>query len=372
MRSAAVVTCCVLTAVAAAPAAAATPAFQGAPPTDPRGVSPESPNPLLGLPFFVDHHEPSWHQWRRYLRHHRRHRAALMWRVAGQPKFRWFGRFSRPLGPKLGGYVARARRAGAVPLIAVMRHQGERCNRYYAGGGRRQDKRTRRWYRRLARIVGWSRVVIAFEPDSLGTVDCLKRSRRGARLKMLRYGVNVLSRLPNATIYLEAGASDWEPARRTARQLRIIGVKKVRGFMLNATHYAWTSASIRHGLDISRRVGGKPFIVSTSFNGRGPVHYRRYFGPHRWRTINVWCHPRMRGLGLPPTTQTSNPRVDAYLWVGRPGYSGGHCNGGPRIGAWWPRRALMFARYATRWERPPRRTHYGLFRSFSARQLGAR
>jgi endoglucanase len=372
VRSAAVAICFLLAGACAVPASSAILAFGSAPPSDPRGVDPASPNPLLGLSFFVDHRESSWHQWHRYLRRHRRHRAALMWKLASQPKFRWFGRLSRPLGRTLGDYLARARRAGAVPLIAVMRHQGKRCNRYYSGGGRREDARTRRWYRRFARIVGWSRVVIAFEPDSLGTVDCLKRSRRRARLELLRYGVDVLSRLPNATIYLEAGASDWEPARRTARQLRLIGIGKVRGFMLNATHYAWTVGNIRHGLQISRMVGGKPFIVSTSFNGRGPVHYRRYFGPHRWRTINVWCHPRMRGLGPPPTTQTSNPGVDAYLWVGRPGYSGGHCNGGPRVGAWWARRALMFARYATSWERPPRGTHYGLFRSFSARQLGAR
>ena len=372
MRFAAVATFCVLAAVAATAAPAATPAVQGTLPSDARGASPASPNPLLGLPLFVDRREPSWRLWRRYLRHHRRHRATLTWRLASQPKFHWFGHFTRPLGLTLGNYLARARRAWAVPLIVVMRHQGKRCNRHYSGGGRREDRRTRRWYRRFARIVGWSRVVIAFEPDSLGTVDCLKRSRRHARLKLLRYGVDVLSRLPNATVYLEAGASDWEPARRTARQLRLIGIGKVRGFMLNATHYDWTAANVRHGLEISRRVGGKHFIVSTSFNGRGPVHYRRYFAPHRWRTINVWCHPRMRGLGPAPTTRTSNPRVDAYLWIGRPGYSGGRCNGGPRVGAWWKRRALMFARYATSWERPPRRTRYGLFRSFSARELGAR
>src|SRR4051794_15143717 len=28
--------------------------------TDPRGVAPESPNPLVGLRFFVDPQEPSW------------------------------------------------------------------------------------------------------------------------------------------------------------------------------------------------------------------------------------------------------------------------------------------------------------------------
>ena len=58
---------------------------------------------------------------------------------------------------------------------------------------------------------------------------------------MLRYGVDVLSKLPNATVYIEAGASDWESPARTAKLLRQVGVAKVRGFMLNVTHYDWTA-----------------------------------------------------------------------------------------------------------------------------------
>ena len=88
-------------------------------------------------------------------------------------------------------------------------------------------------------------------------------------------------------------------------------------------------------------MGGKPFIVNTSYNGRGPIHYRRWINRsrHIWRTINVWCHPGLRGLGPPPTTATSNPLVDAYMYINRPGYSAGACNGGPLpIGTWWPER----------------------------------
>ena len=135
--------------------------------------------------------------------------------------------------------------------------------------------------------------MIAFEPDSLGTIDCHARSRRDDRVRLLRYGVDALSRLPNATIYLEAGASDWEPARRTAKQLRAIGIAKVRGFMLNATHYDWTRNNIRHGLEISRLTGGKHFVINTAENGRGPIHYRLANG----RRITVWCNPPLRGLG---------------------------------------------------------------------------
>src|SRR4051794_38246621 len=258
--------------------------------------------------------------------------------------------------------------------MAVMRHQGRGCSPTYTAGGAAEDARTREWYDRFAEGVGGARVIIGFEPDSLGTVDCLARDRRKARLNVLRYGVNVLSQLPNATIYLEAGASDWEPAARTAKQLRYIGISKVRGFMLNVTHHDWTRANIEHGLQISRMVGGKHFIINPSYNGRGPLHYRKWINraQHKWRTINVWCHPGLRGLGPAPTTSTANPLVDAYMYINRPGYSAGSCNGGPLpVGTWWPSRPLMYAQYATDWLSPPAGTKYGHFKHYTLKQLGA-
>ncbi len=132
--------------------------------------------------------------------------------------------------------------------------------------------------------------------------------------------------------------------------------------MLNVTHYDWTAANIRHGLDISRRVGGKPFVVNTSENGRGPVFYRRGY-----RRINVWCNPGKRGLGPPPTTDTSHPKVDAYLWINRPGY--GQACAGQQI-AFLPPRALSYARLATTWEKPPPGTRYGHQKRFSLSEFG--
>jgi endoglucanase len=332
---------------------------QGLSGVDARGVDPAAPNPLRGLRWYVDPLEPAYRSYRSFMARGQPETAALMWRVAREPRFRWFGRWDRPVRRRVRNYLrcAAAVQPGAIPLMVVMRHQGKGCGGGYDGGGPAEDRRTRAWYRAFARAIGGARVIIGFEPDSLGTVDCLAPSRRDDRLKLLRYGVDVLSRLPGATIYLEAGASDWEPARRTAKQLRFIGIRKVRGFMLNATHHAWTRRNILHGLAISRRVGGKHFIVNTSFNGRGPIHIRGR------RTRNVWCNPPNRGLGIPPTTSTAHPLVDAYMWVNRPGYSAGACNGGPMpVGCWWPERALMYARFATHWLSPPRGTRNGFFR----------
>ena len=91
-------------------------------------------------------------------------------------------------------------------------------------------------------------------------------------------------------------------------------------------------------------VGGKHFIVNTSYNGRGPIHYRRWINrsKHIWRTINVWCHPGLRGLG--PAAHDGHLATrsrDAYMYINRPGLLGrspataGHCRsapGGPTAG----------------------------------------
>jgi endoglucanase len=312
-------------------------------------ASPGAPNPLRGERWFVDPEEWSYLDWRRLQRQGSRRNAQLMWRIAREPKFRWFGRFTGNIGPKVREYLARVQcqQAGAVPLMAILRGQSKECHGTYTGGGPAEDRLHRRWLDEFAGAVGRARVVIAYEPDSLGTIDCLAPSRRGARLRVLRYGVDVLSRLPNATVYIEAGASDWEEAGSMARKLRLVGVAKVRGFMLNVTHFDWTSNNIRFGTRLSRLLGGKHFIVNTSTNGRGPSSAVRLVNGRRV-VSHVWCNPQGAGLGPRPTTRTGNPRADAFMWIGRPGYSNGACNGGPTPpGTWWQEQALRFAQRAS-------------------------
>ena len=80
-------------------------------------------------------------------------------------------------------------------------------------------------------------------------------------------------------------------------------------------------------------------MINTAVNGRGPLHVGG---------TNVWCNPPGRGLGRPPTSSTGIAGVDAFLWISRPGFSAGACNGGPLpVGSWWPERALTLARLQT-------------------------
>jgi endoglucanase len=321
-------------------------------------ASAQSGNPLEGVQLYVDHDSPSWHQWQFFERQGQTRKANLIEKIAREPKAIWLGRFTSPnFRVKVQRVIDSASQQGQIPLFTVLRAQSTGCSPSYDGGGPAEDRRTRAWYQDLASVIGAQQVVIAFEPDSLGTIDCHAASRRDDRYKLLRFGVDQLAKLPNTTIYIEAGASDWEGATRMAKKLKRVGIAKVRGFMLNATHNDWTRNNIRYGLQLSRLVGGKHFVINTAENGRGGVHYP--LPNHRRGTI--WCNPGLRGLGKPPTTDTSNSRADAYLWINRPGYAQ-ICQGRP-IG-WYLPRALSYARYATDWEAPPKGTRFGHYKRY--------
>jgi endoglucanase len=321
-------------------------------------ASAQSDNPLEGVQLYVDHDSPSWHQWQFFQHSGKTAKANLIEKIAREPKAIWLGRFTRPnFRFKVQRVIDAAAQQGQIPLFTVLRAQSTGCNPTYNGGGPAEDARTRKWYRELASVIGGQQVVIAFEPDSLGTIECHARSRRDDRYKLLKYGVNQLTALPNVTLYIEAGASDWEGATRMAKKLKRVGIARAQGFMLNATHYDWTRNNIRYGVQLSKLVGGKHFVINTAENGRGPVHYAL---PHHRRGV-IWCNPGLRGLGKAPTTDTSNPRADAYLWINRPGYAQ-ICQGRPI--AWYLPRALTYARYATDWESPPKGTRFGHYKRY--------
>jgi endoglucanase len=45
----------------------------------------------------------------------------------------------------------------------------------------------------------------------------------------------------------------------------------------------------------------------------------------------------------------TRPIIFLCMWIERPGFSNGTCNGGPKTGAWWKERALLLARRA-KWD----------------------
>src|SRR5215208_3745328 len=77
-------------------------------------------NPLAGVRLFVDHDSPSWHQWRAYRRSGQRRKAALVWKIAREPKALWLGTWTRPhFRTKVRRLIVAAQ--ASAPIFTVMR-----------------------------------------------------------------------------------------------------------------------------------------------------------------------------------------------------------------------------------------------------------
>jgi endoglucanase len=314
---------------------------------NPLDLSPAPPrsNPLRGAHFFVDHQYGLASRQVRFWNHHgHRRSAAILTKIAREPETKRFGPWTRGIHTAIRRLLDRedSQAPGTVPLLSAYRLRHERCGRYDAGG-RRDARRYRRWIDQFATAVGGHRAVIFLEPDAIITSGCLSGSALRDRMRLLRFAIRRLDRLPRSVVYLDGGAADAHSVGKTTHLLKLAGVSGARGFFLNATHYDWTSREVRYGQAISRRLGGKHFIVSTAVNGRGPLvpHSRVRHGNE------VLCNPPGRALGPRPTTHVAHRGVDAYFWIGNPGRSGGHCRpGAPGTGVWWPAYALGLARRA--------------------------
>src|SRR6202008_139785 len=85
---------------------------------DPRGVDPAGPNPLVGVPWYVDQESPSMVQYRAYKRSGDEAKANLIWKIAREPKNVWVGVFTRPnFHVKVRRIIDSAKDQGAMPLI---------------------------------------------------------------------------------------------------------------------------------------------------------------------------------------------------------------------------------------------------------------
>jgi endoglucanase len=302
--------------------------------------APPPGNPLVGARWFVDQ---EWGLAQRQVRAWRGPHpdwARTLEKLAAQPEAKRFGGFTSNVARTVRAFLVRAAQQGpgTVPILVIYRLQHVHCGGH--GDSRGERLAYRRWIDAFARAVGPYRSVIFLEPDALISVGCLSGAGLRTRLGELRYAGAQLAALPHGVVYVDAGAADALAYRRAAHLLRAAGVARLNGFFLNATHFDWTGDELRYGDRVSRLVGGKHFVVSTAANGNGPLRPRS-----RVRYGNeILCNPPGRALGTPPTTQTGDPRADAFIWIGNPGRSGGPCHpGDPPNGSWFPQYALGLA-----------------------------
>jgi endoglucanase len=202
----------------------------------------------------------------------------------------------------------------------------------YSGGGAPSPASYRTWVKNFTAGVGTGAAAVVLEPDALAAMDCLTADQQSTRLALLRFAVRTLTSQAKTAVYLDAGHSGWQPATVMASRLRRADVADARGFSLNVSNFDATGVERSYGHEVSAAVGGKPFVVDTSRNGRG--------------SSGEWCNPPERALGDRPTARTMDPAVDAFLWIKRPGESDGTCNGGPPAGQWWTGYAVGLAERA--------------------------
>ncbi len=166
------------------------------------------------------------------------------------------------------------------------------------------------------------------EPDALAGMTCLKAGDQQERVDLIHDAVRVM-KAKGAAVYIDAGNARWVPAAEMAARHTRAGIAEADGFSLNISNFLGNTINIAYGSDVSRRVGGKHFIVDTIRNGRNVS------------TAGTWCNPPGQLVGTAPTTNTGSSLVDAFLWIKTPGESDGTCGGCPPAGNWWADYALV-------------------------------
>ncbi|MCZ8380147.1 glycoside hydrolase family 6 protein [Mycobacterium sp. CPCC 205372] len=255
--------------------------------------------------------------------------------IADTPTAYWMDHLSTPSVD--AKYIATAQAAGTVPVLALYGIPNRDCGSFAAGGFGSADS-YRGWIDGVAAAVGSGPAAVILEPDALAMADCLSPDQQQERYDLIRYAVDTLTRNPATAVYVDAGHPRWVAADVMAARLNDVGVAKARGFSLNTANFFTTEENLGYGGAISGMTGGKPFVIDTSRNGAGPVEGDDLY----------WCNPSGRALGVPPTTATGNPQVDAFLWVKRPGESDGSCRGAPSAGTFVNQFAIDLASNAGR------------------------
>ncbi|MFF6987906.1 glycoside hydrolase family 6 protein [Streptomyces sp. NPDC010273] len=291
-----------------------------------------SKGPAGDMTFWVDPASPAAEQIQLWEREGRTQDAALLKRIADEPAALWPAGEIDP-GPVVRAATSAARQEGRTALFVAYDIPHRDCGQHSAGGAADADA-YRAWIGKFAEALGSSKALVVLEPDAVAhTVDgCTPGEYQDEREQLLSEAVVRLKQQSGTKVYLDAGNPAWirDPGK-LVEPLKRAGVQEADGFSLNVSNFQTDEVTKRYGVELSRDLGGKHFVVDTSRNGNGPLD-------------GAWCNPPGRGLGTRPTTDTGEAALDAYLWIKRPGASDGTCEGGPNAGQWWPEYALELAR----------------------------
>lgn len=212
-----------------------------------------------------------------------------------------------------------------LPILVIYNIPNRDIGQYSKGGAKTKE-RYFDFIERFARGVGSKSPIIIYEPDALPHSTLLSDDEQKWRLELMKESLEYLANNCNGIIYVDVGHSNWLEPEVAADLLNKVTNTKIRGFSTNVCNYRSTKESIRWSRKILKYRPKDYFVVDTSRNGQDPIN-------------DEWCNPAGRGLGEIPSTITSYPKCDAYLWVKIPGESDGKCNGGPKAGKFWGEQA---------------------------------
>ncbi|HWS36749.1 MAG TPA: glycoside hydrolase family 6 protein [Actinoplanes sp.] len=266
--------------------------------------------------------------------------AAALRRIANSPTAVWFANADPGYQDKARELVTAASADGRTAVLVPYWIPQRDCGGH-SGGGAPNAAAYRTWIAGLSAAVRGTSTVVVLEPDAIPHLidGCVTGPVADERYTLLGEAIAAFKQEPLAKVYLDAGNPGWiKDVDRVAAALDRAGVRQADGFSLNVANFETTDDNISYGTAVSDRLGGLPFVVDTSRNGNGPAPVDDQ------DSEGHWCNPPGRALGPSPTTVTGAPRVDAFLWIKRPGESDGAClPDAPPAGQWWPEYALGLA-----------------------------
>tara|TARA_B100001250_G_scaffold296484_1_gene258027 strand:- start:1796 stop:2632 length:837 start_codon:yes stop_codon:yes gene_type:complete len=188
---------------------------------------------------------------------------------------------------------------------------------HHSKGGAKSDDEYLEFIQEFCNSLGDSSPIVIYEPDCIPHMEHMGVVDGMDRMRLVKASIELLSRT-NASVYMDIGHPHWLSVSKSVSYLNLCDVHKIRGFALNTSNYHSTESCYKYGKDISERLNNTHFVIDTSRNGNGEGS--EHFNPYG------------RALGTPPTTQTCDEMVDAYLWIKVPGESDGNVNGGSKAG----------------------------------------
>ena len=299
------------------------------PPQPPKATG----NPIEGVKLWVDPNSNAMLR-ANAIRSKEPEKAAIIDKIAREPQALWLGEWNSNIYRAVQYNIQKAKDDGATPAFILYNLPHRDCGQESAGGLQTGDA-YKHWVRRIAAGAANDKVIFILEPDALGLLtkdNCLSKDQQTERLALIKDAVWTLRQNPNAIVYIDSGHAHWEPPAVFAERLKPAGIEDANGFSLNVSNYVSTEENTAFGKKLSALVGGAHFVIDTSRNGNGSA------------PDNAWCNPPGRHIGKPPSTNTGDPLLDAYLWLKRPGESDGECNGGPKAGVFWIEQALEQAK----------------------------